>query len=108
MVTVNILTVTHGNLSLQHSSTPLKSRKYCLGFDVAASGQGDLAVIYIDELKGDELWLAGLFSCRTEDWHFLQTVLWKFLKDLRSVRGAGDATGLGRQICWDTSQRFNW
>ena len=54
MVTVNILTVTHGNLSLQHSSTPLKSRKYCLGFDVAASGQGDLAVIYIDEAKGGQ------------------------------------------------------
>src|SRR5213082_2614739 len=100
MVTVNILTVTHGNLSLQHSSTPLKSRKYCLGFDVAASGQGDLAVIYIDEAKGADLWLRGLFTCRTEDWNFLETVLFYFLKLLQRVQAAGDETGLGNQICW--------
>ena len=75
---------------------------------MAASGQGDLAVIYIDQVKQDDLWLSGLFSCRTDDWHFLQTVLFKFMKDLRSVRGAGDASGLGRQICWDTAKRFSW
>jgi phage FluMu gp28-like protein len=92
-----------------HSSAPsTRSPKFRLGFDVAASGQGDLAVIYIDEVQGEELWLAGLFSCRTEDWHFLQTVLFKFLKDLRSVRGAGDASGLGRQICWDAANRFSY
>jgi phage FluMu gp28-like protein len=92
-----------------HSSAPTpRPPKFRLGFDVAASGQGDLAVIYIDEVQGEELWLAGLFSCRTEDWHFLQTVLFKFLKDLRSVRGAGDASGLGRQICWDAANRFSY
>src|SRR5438094_4194695 len=107
MVTVNILTVTHGNLSLQHSSTPLKSRKYCLGFDVAASGQGDLAVIYIDEAKGDELWLRALFTCRTEDWHFLKTVLFHFLRNLRSVQAAGDESGLGRQICWEAAKHYS-
>jgi len=79
---------------------------YRLGFDVAASGQGDLAVIYIDEVKGDELWLRGLFSCRTEDWHFLQTVLFEFLNRLKSVRAAGDSSGLGRQLCWEASQEF--
>jgi phage FluMu gp28-like protein len=79
---------------------------YRLGFDVAASGQGDLAVIYIDERKADDLWLRGLFSCRTEDWHFLQTVLFKFLTELRSVQAAGDASGLGRQICWEAANRF--
>src|SRR5439155_4708555 len=79
---------------------------YCLGFDVAASGQGDLAVIYIDEVKGEDLWLRALFSCRTEDWHFLQTVLFKFLRGLQSVAAAGDSSGLGRQICWEASQQF--
>ena len=77
-----------------------------LGFDVAASGQGDLAVIYIDEVQGSELWLRALFTCRTEDWHFLSTVLFKFLSELRSVQAAGDASGLGRQICWDAASHF--
>src|SRR6185369_5422770 len=81
---------------------------YRAGFDFAASGQGDLAVFYIDEAKGDELWLRGLFSCRTEDWHFLQTVLFKFLRDLRTVQAAGDATGLGRQICWEADKHHSW
>jgi phage FluMu gp28-like protein len=94
--------------SFSSSSSTSPRRSFRLGFDVAASGQGDLAVIYIDQVKQDDLWLAGLFSCRTEDWHFLQTVLFKFMKDLRSVRGAGDASGLGRQICWDTAKRFSW
>src|SRR5262249_50228424 len=30
--------------------------KYRLGFDVAASGNGDLAAIYVDEVKNDDLW----------------------------------------------------
>src|SRR5258705_10070737 len=54
--------------------------KYRLGFDVAASGQGNLAVIYIDEVKGADLWLRGLFTCRTEDWNFLKTVLFYLLR----------------------------
>ena len=77
-----------------------------LGFEVAASGQGHLAVIYIDECKGDELWLRGLFTCRTEDWNFLQTVLFTFLRELRHVQAAGDSTGLGKQICWEAGQHF--
>jgi phage FluMu gp28-like protein len=80
--------------------------KWRLGFDVAASGQGDLAVIYIDEVQGSELWLRALFTCRTEDWHFLRTVLFKFLSELRYVEAAGDASGLGRQICWDAASHF--
>ena len=79
---------------------------YRLGFDVAASGQGDLAAIYIDEAKGDELWLRALFTCRTEDWHFLQTVLFYFLRMLRYVDGAGDASGLGNQLCWQAANCF--
>ena len=79
---------------------------YCLGFEVAASGQGNLAVIYIDEANGDELSLRALFTCRTEDWHFLKTVLFYFLRMLRSVTAAGDETGLGKQICWEASSYY--
>jgi phage FluMu gp28-like protein len=77
-----------------------------LGFDVAASGQGDLATIYVDEARGDELWLRGLFTCRTEDWHFLKTVLFYFLQRLPGVQAAGDESGLGRQICWEAAEHF--
>jgi phage FluMu gp28-like protein len=69
--------------------------KYRLGFDVAASGQGDLAVIYIDEVNGEELSLRALFTCRTEDWDFLKTVLFYFLRMVRNLKAAGDVTGLG-------------
>jgi phage FluMu gp28-like protein len=79
---------------------------YRLGFDVAASGQGDLAVIYLDERKGSELWLRALFTCRTDDWHFLSTVLCCFLREQRNVKGLGDETGLGRQICWETAKLY--
>lgn len=79
---------------------------YRLGFDVAASGEGDLASIYIDKKMSGQLKNAGLFTCRTDDWHFLQWVLWTFLARLSSVQGAGDETGLGRQICWETAKRF--
>jgi phage FluMu gp28-like protein len=79
---------------------------YRLGFEVAASGQGDLAVIYIDEANGDELSLRALFTCRTEDWHFLKTVLFFFLRMLKSVKAAGDETGLGKQICWEAASQF--
>src|SRR5882672_2913378 len=80
--------------------------KYRLGFEVAASGQGDLAVIYIDEANGDQLSLRALFTCRTEDWHFLKTVLFYFLRMLKSVKAAGDETGLGKQICWEAASQF--
>lgn len=81
-------------------------RKYRLGFDVAASGEGDLASMYIDEAEGAKLKLRGLFTCRTDDWDFLKTVLWTFLRRLPAVRAAGDSTGLGRQICWESEKQF--
>jgi phage FluMu gp28-like protein len=80
--------------------------KHRLGFDVAASGQGDLAAIYIDEVKGNDLVLQALFTCRTEDWHFLETVLLFFLRNLRGLQAAGDEGGLGRQICWNAARRL--
>jgi len=80
--------------------------QYRLGFDVAASGEGDLACIYIDKKEPPRLRLAGLFTCRTDDWHFLKTVLWTFHRRLPGLRSAGDETGLGRQICWETAKMF--
>ena len=77
-----------------------------LGFDVAASGDGDLAAIYIDEVKGDDHTLRALFTCRTEDWHFLKSVLFCFLHNVRNLQAAGDESGLGRQICWEAANHF--
>ena len=79
---------------------------YRLGFDVAASGEGDLACLYIDKKEAPRLRLAGLFTCRTDDWNFLQTVLWTFLRTLPSLQAAGDETGMGRKICWETAKHF--
>lgn len=76
------------------------------GFDVAASGQGDLASIYIDRELGDVQQLGALFTCRTEDWHFLKTVLFVFLRHLTAPTMCGDETGLGRQICWEAMKHF--
>lgn len=80
--------------------------RHGLGFDVAASGQGDLASIYIDRKNGTALRCAGLFTCRTEDWDFLQTVLFTFMRQLTAVQACGDETGLGRQICWEATNHF--
>lgn len=83
-----------------------KPAPYRLGFDVAASGQGDLASIYIDRKEAGRLKLAGLFTCRTDDWNFLKTVLWTCHRRLSALQAAGDETGLGRQICWETAAQF--
>lgn len=77
-----------------------------LGFDVAASGQGDLAAIYIDGKQNGRSVQDALFTCRTDDWHFLKHALWSMMADVGGLRGAGDETGLGKQICWETSQEF--
>src|SRR3954471_6909730 len=82
------------------------SDQYRLGFDVAASGRGKLTVIYIDRLNGNNFQLAALFTCRTDDWHFIKYVLFTFMRSLRSVSACGDETGLGRQICWEACQHF--
>jgi len=81
--------------------------QYRLGFDVAASGKGNLSSFYIDEVKGAQLWLQALLTFHTEDWHFLSTVLHFFLKNLRNVQGAGDARGLGQQICWEAARQYS-
>ena len=89
-----------------HSALRTPHSAFRLGFDVAASGEGDLAVIYIDQVKGAELWLRALLTCRTDDWHFLKTVLFFFLRHLPRVQAAGDESGLGRQICWEAASLF--
>jgi phage FluMu gp28-like protein len=78
-----------------------------LGFDVAASGQGDLAAFYIEQPKGAELWLRALLTARTEDWHFLKTALFYFLQHLPGIQAAGDESGLGRQICWEAAKHHS-
>ncbi len=78
---------------------------YRLGFDVAASGHGDLTAIYIDEFQRPNFWLRALFTCRTDDWHFIQSVLHTFV-DLPFMQAAGDETGLGREVCWHAFKRF--
>jgi phage FluMu gp28-like protein len=92
--------------SVRDSKT--EAKRYRLGFDVAASGQGDLSAIYIDEEIGSDLWLAGLFTARTEDWHFIKTVLFHFLWKLKNLKAAGDESGLGRQICWEAASRWSY
>lgn len=82
---------------------PFRAR---LGFDVAASGQGDLACIWIDEKIGTTLRLVAMFTCRTDDWHALKHVLWTFHECLSSLQACGDETGLGRQICWETAMEY--
>ena len=77
-----------------------------LGFDVAASGQGDLCSIYDDHKIGDQLKQQSLFTCRTDDWHFIKTVLRTFMDKLSAVKAAGDETGLGRQICWEMMKEY--
>jgi len=92
--------------SSSSSSSSSTSRKFRLGFDVAASGDGDLAAFYIDEPKGAELWLRALLTVRTDDWDFLKTVLHYFLRHVPNIQGAGDGSGLGRQICWEAAKQF--
>lgn len=72
-----------------------------MGFDVAASGQGDLAALYVDRVEAGELRLHGLLTCRTQDWAFIKSALFAFSNHLHSWKGSGDETGLGRQICWE-------
>jgi phage FluMu gp28-like protein len=84
-----------------------KTQRNRLGFDVAASGQGDLAAIWVDEKHpSGRLMHDALLTCRTDDWNFLKTALWTFMRKLSAVEARGDETGLGRQICWETKGQF--
>ncbi len=80
--------------------------KHRLGFDVAASGKGDLACFYIERLAGSTRKLVALLTCRTEDWAFLKSAGRVFMRNTPAIMGAGDETGLGRQICWELAKEF--
>lgn len=80
--------------------------RHNLGYDVAASGEGDLACIYVDEAALDAALLRGLLTFRTDDWNFHDVVTHHFMRRLTAVRGAGDKTGLGMKICWELEQDF--
>ena len=83
-----------------------KPAHYRVGFDVAASGKGDLASFWIDLKNGDRYEQRALLTSQTEDWHFLKTALYYFL-DVPGMKGAGDATGIGKQITWEASQDYS-
>lgn len=80
--------------------------KIRFGFDVAASGQGDLGSFWLDAKVGGRLEQRALLTTQTEDWNFLTAALNWFMEELPDARGAGDKTGLGRQICWQAEQAF--
>ncbi|MCX8157666.1 MAG: hypothetical protein N3J91_14675 [Verrucomicrobiae bacterium] len=84
----------------------LPNQGFALGFDVAASGAGDLSAFYLDRLLQNEARLCALLTCRTQDWHFLQAALAFFMDNFPQLQAAGDETGLGRQICWEAAQRY--
>lgn len=79
---------------------------YRLGFDVAASGQGDLGSFWVDVKDGNRYLQVALLTTRTEDWHFLETALDWFM-DRPGMMGAGDGTGIGRNITWKAAAKYS-
>ena len=96
----------NGWLASMFSENARRGARHAVGFDVAASGLGDLASIYVDEKDGMARKLRSLFTCRTDDWDFLKTALYWFLGNTTDVQAIGDETGLGRQICWEAAKKF--
>jgi phage FluMu gp28-like protein len=80
---------------------------HSLGYDVAASGQGDLACIYVDaKAEAGRLKQRGMLTYRTDDWHFHKVATAWFMRRVPAVKACGDETGLGRQICWELAKAF--
>lgn len=83
------------------------SRRYRIGFDVAASRKGDLASYWVDERVNGKARHRALLTFRTEDWDVLEWCGQILMARLPGeVVGRGDETGLGRQICWNLSKLF--
>jgi phage FluMu gp28-like protein len=78
---------------------------YRLGYDVAASGEGDLGSFWLAAKEEQRLAQRGLLTTQHEDWHWHEAAL-DALMELPGVLGCGDKTGLGRQISWTAEQRF--
>lgn len=81
-------------------------KPHVLGYDVAASGQGDLACIYVDEKEHGTLKNRALMTFRTPDWHFHDVATDWMMTHVPGIRGAGDGTGLGCKICWELQANF--
>lgn len=79
---------------------------HTLGYDVAASGQGDLASIYVDRVEGPVSSATGLLTFRTDDWDFHDVATHWFMDRVIAVRGAGDKTGLGSKVCWELEKDY--
>lgn len=97
-----------GHFENLFSARGSKSKRFRIGFDVAASRKGDLAAVWIEEkLASGERQLRGLLTFQTEDWDVMQWSLQTLLSYLPGeVMAAGDETGLGRQICWNLSKLY--
>lgn len=80
--------------------------RHTLGYDVAASGEGDLASIYVDRIEEGRSRLAGLLTYRTDDWDVHQCAVRLFMRTVAGLSACGDETGLGRQICWTMMKEF--
>jgi len=80
--------------------------RHTLGYDVAASGEGDLASIYVDRVEAERSRLMGLLTFRTDDWDFHKASTRTFMRGVAGLTAAGDETGLGRQICWERANEF--
>lgn len=93
-------------LAERFSETFRRPAHYRLGFDVAASGEGDLGSFWIDVKSGDVYRQVALLTTRTEDWHFLETALYWFM-ERPGMKGAGDGTGIGRNISWKAAAKFS-
>lgn len=84
------------------------SRRFRLGFDVAASRKGDLASVWIEERRGAQTLHRALLTFRNEDWDVMQWCLEILMARIPGeVLGRGDETGLGKQICWNLSKLFH-
>lgn len=82
-------------------------KRFRIGFDVAASRKGHLASVWVDELRDGKARHRALLTFQTEDWDVMQWSLEILLAQLPGeVKGAGDETGLGRQICWNLEKLF--
>ena len=79
---------------------------YRLGYDVAASGKGDLGALWISAKVGSRMEQRALLTTQTEDWHFHNSAVHYFMEGLPAVKGCGDKTGLGREITWKAEQKY--
>lgn len=81
-------------------------RRYRAGFDIAASGEGDLGCFYVGAKEAGQLKLRGLLTTRTEDWHFIESAGHWLMTQLSDIHMRGDETGLGRSTCWEFAARY--